>query len=352
MDLKIPLNAELVAAVSRLDHFGGQWSANHGVSAERLARLEEAARVQSTAASCRLGGLRVSDADVAGLLRGEALPLRDSAEILGYAAALTAAFPGSERLVGIEDLRSLHGLVLGNTGESGWRTQPLHREGFDREGKATGLVFPSLPPRLVEEKTEELLTWLELELRSGEQHAILVIGTFVLYFLAVSPFERGNGRVSRVLTSHLLRRAGYGFVPCASLEREVEELRERYQQTQYRAQTGLWTGEGDIEPWLGFFVEVLDRHRERVATKLVLEREVRDYPPLQRVILETVREHGDVDAGLLLRATGANRNTLKDNLRRLVVSGVLEKTGQRRGTRYRISSGAPARPSAEGGVES
>ena len=51
-----------------------------------------------------------------------------------------------------------------------------------------------------------------------------------------------------------------------------------------------------------------------------------------------MREHGTVDAGLLLKATGANRNTLKDNVRRLVTQGVLEKTGERRTTRYRLAS--------------
>jgi predicted HTH transcriptional regulator len=88
-----------------------------------------------------------------------------------------------------------------------------------------------------------------------------------------------------------------------------------------------------------FFLTVFGRHRERLETKLELERQVQDYPPLQRTILETVREHGTVDAALLLKATGANRNTLKDNLRRMVQRGVLEKIGERRGTRYRMSSG-------------
>ena len=85
-------------------------------------------------------------------------------------------------------------------------------------------------------------------------------------------------------------------------------------------------------------VELVDESCANVLLqKIELERDVLDYPPLQQAILSTVREHGSVDAGLLLRATGANRNTLKDNLRRLVDRGALEKTGQRRGTRYRLA---------------
>lgn len=338
---KIPLGPDLVTAVSSLDHFRGRWSATPALSIDRLARLEETARIQSTASSARLAGFRVKDADVAALLLGEAVPLRDSIEILGYAAAMTAPFPGSERLLGIDDLRLLHSTLLGHDFESGWREQVLHREGFDAEGRATGLVFPTLPPRLVPGKTEELLTWLELEMRSGEQHAILVIGTFLIHFMAVSPFERGNGRMARLLAGHLLRRAGYSFIPYASIEREIEDRRDAYQETLLRAQTMLWTGEADLHPWLAFLLETLAGHRQRVESKVALEQEVRDYPPLQRTILEAVREHGDVDAALLLKATGANRNTLKDNLRRLVQRGVLEKTGQRRGTRYRMAIGEP-----------
>jgi predicted HTH transcriptional regulator len=69
-----------------------------------------------------------------------------------------------------------------------------------------------------------------------------------------------------------------------------------------------------------------------------LEARARELPPLQRAILDTIREHGTGAASLLMNATGANRNTLKDNLRRLVERGLLERIGSKRGTIYRISS--------------
>jgi predicted HTH transcriptional regulator len=96
-------------------------------------------------------------------------------------------------------------------------------------------------------------------------------------------------------------------------------------------------------------MEVLDRHRVRLESKLTLEREGLELSELQRAILAAVREHGTVDAGLLLKATGANRNTLKDNVRRLVSKGVLEKTGERRATRYRLASPDKARQASGAG---
>jgi Fic family protein len=152
--------------------------------------------------------------------------------------------------------------------------------------------------------------------------------------------DRGPADLVRVrgASGRLSSRARY-----ASVESQIEDLRETYNDTFGQAQTGFWMGEANLEPWLVFVLEVLERQRGRVEAKAELEREAVAYPPLQRAILETVYEHGDVDAGLLLKATGANRNTLKDNLRRLVERGVLEKTGQRRGTRYRLAPVDPVR---------
>ncbi len=291
-----------------------------------------------------MAGIRVSDAEVAGLIRGTGVELDDSAEILGYARALARPPATSESLVDVAALRELFVVMLGGERSSvtpEWRTTALHREAFDASGKATGRVFPVLPHRLVPRTIESLLTWLEAELRANEQHPVLVIGTFVLCFVSISPFERANGRMARLLCNRLLRRSGYGAMPYASLEKCFEELRETHDTALIESQTKLWTDETNLAPWLEFFLEAMNRHREIVESKIELEKQVIDYPPLQRAILETVREHGNVDAAMLLQATGANRNTLKDNLRRLVLRGVLDKSGQRRGTRYRMSSGEP-----------
>ena len=218
VDLRLPVSQEILTEISKFDHFEGHWSAQQAVPAERLARIEEAVCIQSVGASCRMAGIRVTDADVAGLLRGESTALRDSADILGYAQALAHRLPGTEKLLTSEDIRKLHAVMLGAGDEiSPWRHESLLCEAFDAEGKAVGRVLQTLPHRMVEEKTEEALTWLEYELRAGEQHAVLVVATFLLCLLSISPFIRGNARVVGLLGGLLLRRVGYGAIPYASL---------------------------------------------------------------------------------------------------------------------------------------
>lgn len=308
--------------------------------------MREVAHVQSVAAAIRMAGIRVSDAEVAAHLAGQAAPVRESREILGYSRALIHPFPQGPVLT-TDDLRRLHAMVLagpdGPANPSPWREVPNHLEAFDAEGRAVGRIFQTLPPRLIPETVENLVTWLELGLRENEHHPVLLVGAFILGFFTASPFERGNLRVCCLLAGHLLRRAGYDYLPYASLEREFEEGREAFYEGFDFSTTNLWTGGANLEPWMTFFLDSLVRHSERIAGKMDLERRVLEFSPLQRTIVETVREHGTARAALLLMATGTNRNTLKDNLRRLVDRGVLEQMGRRRGTLYRLATGEPAR---------
>ena len=342
IEFRIPVTQEILNTVSKLDRFRGEWTTLAALPADRLERLRYAAVIQSAASSCRLSGMHVTDSEVAAALNGDET-VADAAAILGYASGLEFPFPGADRIIDRETLSALNGAILRRDAGDGesipWRAQEMNREAFDANGQALGWVFPTLPPRLIEEKIEDLLTWLELELRAGDQHPVLIIGTFVLAFLAISPFERGNGRTSRMLIRHLLVRSGYEQMTLASVESELESDRAAYLDALFHARTGLWSGNADLQSWVEFFLAALDRHRGRVEAKLSLERGALDFPPLQRQILETVREHGSVNAALLLESTGANRNTLKDNLKRLVERGALERTGQKRGTRYRLPAG-------------
>jgi Fic family protein len=348
MDVKLPVSTETLKAVTHLDHFRGSWAHGSGVPSERLSRLREASRIQSVAASCRLAGIRVTDVEVAAVLHGDSVPLKEGPEILGYAEALVAPFPASGARVTPLEIQGLHARATGVHGEpptpTPWRTEPYHLEIFDPQGRAVGQVFQTLPPRLIEEKMAAVVTWLEDALQAERDHPILVIGTFALYFVAACPFSGGNGRMAHLLLQRLLIRAGYDYIPYASLERILEEQREEYFNAMDAAETRLWTGEADLEPWLAFYLGTLEKHRERVRAKMELERRALDFSPLQRTILETIREHGTAGAGLLIEATGANRNTLKDNLRRMVDGGVLERYGERRGARYRLATGEPLPP--------
>lgn len=343
MDITLPTNPEILKLVSQVDQFRGFWASGSAVPPDRLARLHEATRVQSVAASCRIAGIRVAEAEVAGVLSGARTMTPLQLEIAGYATAMDRAFPHLGPLVTGDEIGTLNAVLLGKPGDppspSPLRDAPLHLEVFDADGRALGRVLQTLPPRLLRDKIESLVTWLELELRSSRHHPLLVVGAVFIFYTAISPYERGNGRTARAMVPHLLRRSGYGFADYASLERVFDEMRLGYYDAIDASQTKLWTEEADLTPWLTFFLRALCVMSTRLQAKVDLEIQARELPPLQRAIVETIREHGTGAASLLLASTGANRNTLKDNLRRLVDRGLLERIGSKRGTFYRIATG-------------
>jgi len=69
-------------------------------------------------------------------------------------------------------------------------------------------------------------SWQEIE--KGQLHRLLIIALFVVVFLEIHPFQDGNGRLSRALTTLLLLQAGYAYVPYSSLESVVEHNKEAY----------------------------------------------------------------------------------------------------------------------------
>jgi Fic family protein len=342
MEFSIPLNPGILSAVARVDHFRGTF-AMASLSADRARRLREAARVQSIGASCRLSGIRVTDAEVAAILLERGGPLQDTGAVLSLDAGLEWVEADTTALLSTESLAALHAVVSGTASDpelGPWRVEPASREAFSSEGTALGRVFQTLPPHLIPQKTEDLLSWLEIELRSGTHHPLPLIATFLLAFMVICPFRSHNGRIARVLVTRLLLHAGYEQVRYSSWERVLEERREAYYEAYDTAETRFWAGAPNLEAWVAYLLEVIDENRARLHSVLETESKAARLSPLQQKVMETLGAHGTVDAALLLNATGANRNTLKDNMRRLVKLGLVEKMGERRGTRYRLARGS------------
>ena len=79
-------------------------------------------------------------------------------------------------------------------------------------------------PRLM----AELVEWTNTNLDQKVLHPLLVAAIFTVVFLEIHPFQDGNGRLSRILTTLILLRSGYAYVPYSSLESVIEQSKEGY----------------------------------------------------------------------------------------------------------------------------
>ncbi len=148
-----------------------------------------------------------------------------------------------------------------------YKTLPNNVVAFDAEGRGIGVVFETTTPFDTPREMEALIAWTRKAIEEEALHPLLITAVFVVAFLAIHPFQDGNGRLSRVLTTLMLLRAGYAYVPYASLERVIEENKDLYYKALRRTQTTLKSDAPDWEPWAGFFLRCLKKQKDSLAQR-------------------------------------------------------------------------------------
>ncbi len=239
-------------------------------------------------------------------------------------------------------IKQLHQILLRYSEKDAWhrgnyKTHSNSVAAFDENDVQIGIVFQTATPVDTPRLMTELLAWVQEQLAAGRLHPLLIVALCVVVFLEIHPFQDGNGRLSRVLTTLLLMRAGYAYVPYSSLESVIEQNKEAYYLALRQTQGTIRTEAPDWQPWLAFFLRSLAEQVRRLEKKVEREKLVlASLPGLSLRIVEFAREHGRVTIGEAVKLTGASRNTLKQHLRTLVERGYLNQHGSGRGVWYEL----------------
>jgi Fic family protein len=340
----LSITPETLSLIAEIDEFKGAWKALGRLAPERLRQLRKVATIESIGSSTRIEGAKLTDRRVEELLgrvRTQSFATRDEQEVAGYADVMETVFASHESIPLTENyIKQLHTMLLRysekDTRHRGdYKKLPNNVEAFDEAGKSLGVVFETATPFDTPRLMGELLEWAQKVQQDKAQHPLIVIGLFVVVFLAIHPFQDGNGRLSRVVTTLLLLKAGYAYTPYSSLESVIEQNKEGYYLALRRTQSTLKEQSPDWGPWLGFFLRALQQQKGRLEAKIERERLMRaSMPELSVTILDLAVEHGQVGVGDILRVTGAPRGTVKKRVAELVEAGHLTMTGQGRGTKY------------------
>jgi Fic family protein len=337
---------EVLQLIAEIDEFKGRWEALKTLSPERLRALRHVATIESIGSSTRIEGVKLTDRQIETLLANlqrHAFKSRDEQEVAGYAEAMDLLFQSWEELTLTENhLKQLHGVLLRFSAKDEYhrgqyKRSPNNVVAYDRDGKEIGVVFETTSPFQTPLEMQQLVEWTNQALTGKLMHPLLVIGVFVVRLLAIHPFQDGNGRLSRILTTLLLLRGGYAYVEYASLESVIEENKDLYYAALRKTQRTLKQAKPDWETWLVFFLRCLKKQKDNLAEKLERERIVAPaLPPLSLTILKLLREHERLTISELERLTGANKNTLKVRLRELTEAGQIARHGQARATTYTL----------------
>lgn len=340
------ITPQILSLIARIDEFKGAWRALGALAPDRLSALRRVATIESIGSSTRIEGSRLSDREVERLLSNLAIrsfETRDEQEVAGYAELMDLVFGSWQDIPFNENhIRQLHQILLRHSEKDSrhrgqYKTHSNSVAAFDESGVQIGVVFETATPFDTPRLMSELVAWVNDEREKGQLHPLLIIAIFVVVFLEIHPFQDGNGRLSRVLTTLLLIQAGYAYVPYSSLESVIELNKEAYYLALRRTQGSIRTDAPDWQPWLVFFLQSLAEQVRRLEKKIERERIVlAALPDLSLQIVEFAREHGRITMGDAMKLTGASRNTLKVHLRNLVERGHLSLHGSGRGVWYEI----------------
>ena len=343
----LAITPEILRLIAEIDEFKGAWAALGRISPERLISLRRVATIESIGSSTRIEGASLSDREVERLLAGlevKEFASRDEEEVAGYATVMETIFTNYQKIPLTENhVKQLHGDLLQFSSKDErhrgkYKTLNNHVEAFGPDGKSLGVDFQTASPFDTPRLMAELVGWMQKELEAQDLHPLILTAMFIVVLLEIHPFQDGNGRLSRILTTLLLLRSGYAHVPYSSLESIIEQNKDAYYLALRQTQGTIRSERPDWQPWLLFFLTSLQRQKTRLEKKIARERLILgDLPELSVRILELCREYGRVTVSEAVKASGANRNTIKDHLKALTRAGHLEQHGAGRGTWYGLA---------------
>lgn len=336
----------IYATLSEIDGVKNSWQITRKISPQTLNHLTRFVIVTSTGASNRIEGNRLTDIEVENLyknLRVKTFKTRDEQEIAGYLQCLEVVFNHSPDIqISESSILKLHHdmLIYSEKDErhkGHYKFGSNRVEAKDHSGNVVGVIFDPTPPYLVKKEMQELIDWYNWATATKAKHPLILIANFIFEYLAIHPFQDGNGRTSRLLTNLMLLQQGYLFSRIVSHEHIIEAHKIDYYLALNKAQATWKTESEDITPWLIFFLNVIKSQSSQVLKIMQEDRIDHLLSEKQLVLWNWVNERSaEFSRKDVIAALGFPPRTVESILKKLLDFKRLEKLGQGKATRYRL----------------
>ncbi|WP_416864893.1 MAG: Fic family protein [Imperialibacter sp.] len=335
---------QLMKLLSIIDSFKGNWQSIELKHSKHLKELRKIATIESIGSSTRIEGATLTDAEVEKLLKSlkiTKLTTREQQEVVGYFETLQVILDNYKDIALSERyIHQLHGMLLKHSGKDqshkGQYKTLSNQVVANYPDGTQRTIFKTTDPSSTSREMEELLNWTDERLTKADMHPVMITAAFVYEFLSIHPYQDGNGRLSRLLTTLLLMQQGYGFIQYVSFEHIIEERKEDYYRALMEGQKNRYKKTEKIDRWILFFLDCLSTLIKRLEAKYeVYSKLTKELNERQQAVLEFVKKRKAVRMSEIEEAFKTHsRNTLKKDMAYLVNEGLLLKIGERKGTRY------------------
>jgi Uncharacterized conserved protein len=337
-------NQRVMKLIASIDEYRGKWNAVEKRENRYLKELRKIATIESIGSSTRIEGVTMTDEEIKQLLKDVKITkfkTRDEQEVIGYYEVLELVSDNFFEIKLSESyIKQLHQILLKQSNKD-----ERHRGGYKNLSNKVVAIYPTgkqktifatTEPALVEGEMFKLIKWTNLQWNEKTIHPLIVLAVFIYEFLSIHPFQDGNGRLSRLLTTLFLLKQGYEFMQYISFENHIEKNKKAYYDALMTAQRKRITQEDIIDKWLLFFLESLKTLTEKLDKKYDVFKQKGGYMnERQKILKEFIIEKKTVKiSDLYVAFPDISQNTLKKDLQYLKAEQIITAIGQGKGTIY------------------
>lgn len=334
----------ILKKISFIDTFKGKWNFIENKENRYLQELRKMATIESVGSSTRIEGVKLTDKEIEKIIANvkiEKLKTRDEQEVVGYWETLDTVIDNYKNIDITENyIKQFHSILLKYSDKDvkhkGSYKQLSNKVVATYPDGTQKTIFNTTEPHLVNKEMSELILWVNTTFKEEEIHPLIIIAVFVYEFLSIHPFQDGNGRLSRLLTTLLLLQQNYLFVQYVSFEKVIEDSKKAYYKALMEGQKDRNTEKEKLDNWILYFLDSMTVLIQRLEKKYEIHKETTTYlNDRQKNIKELIIKYQPVKiSDLVKHLPDISRNTIKKDLTYLRKENIVEVIGKNKGTLY------------------
>lgn len=328
---------EVLGLVAQIHEYKGKQTLFLKQKPATLEKLVEIAKIQSTEASNKIEGIVTTAVRIKQLCDQKTTPRnRDEEEISGYRDALSLIHESYEYIpIKSSYILQLH-KVLYRYSQRDIGGRFKNTQNYIAEIKESGeqiVRFMPLDPFETPTAIEKMCESFNRETDACEIDPLILIPAFIVDFLCVHPFNDGNGRMSRLLTTLLLYRAGYVVGKYVSLESKIEKTKESYYKALEKSDINWNREENDLTPFIKYILgTVLSAYRDFEQRVILVEDKASAIDLVRNAVNNTIGKFTKSDIMELVPSVG--KSSVENSLKILIGEGVIGRDGKGKATFY------------------
>ena len=304
---------------------------------EELEKLVEIAKIQSTEASNAIEGIVTTNTRIRQLVEEKTTPRnRDEQEIAGYRDVLNLIHESFDAIpITRNFILQLHKIMyshMNNPMAGQTKNVQNYISATYPDGHAE-ILFTPMAPYETPEALDQICQEYNRVIGNFELEPLIAIPVFIHDFLCIHPFNDGNGRMSRLLTTLLLYRSGFYVGKYISLEAKIAKNKDLYYDALNHSQTGWHEGTEDALPFIKYLLgTILAAYRDFADRFSIVEEKLPAIEIVRKATMNKIGRFTKQDIRELCPALSLS--SVEGSLRKLVAAGELKREGVGKSTIY------------------